>query len=38
MSSIEWTNALEEEVVTRFQELIRINTSAPVGNETKAAR
>lgn len=38
MSSIEWTNALEEEVVTRFQELIRINTSAPAGNETKAAR
>ncbi|MGG1663202.1 M20/M25/M40 family metallo-hydrolase [Brevibacillus sp. NRS-1366] len=37
MSSIEWTNGLEEEVVTRFKELIRINTSAPSGNETEAA-
>ncbi|MGG4498538.1 M20/M25/M40 family metallo-hydrolase [Brevibacillus reuszeri] len=38
MALIEWTKALEAEVVTRFRELIRINTSAPAGNETVAAR
>jgi len=38
MSSIEWTNDLERETVKHFKELIRINTSAPAGNETEGAR
>ncbi|CAM3618395.1 M20/M25/M40 family metallo-hydrolase [Brevibacillus invocatus] len=38
MSSIEWTNELEGKTVAHFKELIRINTSAPAGNETEAAR
>lgn len=38
MSSIEWTIELEEKTVAYFKELIRINTSAPAGNETEAAR
>jgi len=38
MSSIEWSNDLERVTVEHFKELIRIQTSAPAGNETEAAR